>query len=220
MEISTRYQAFFMELRRKMKAVRYFEMIFCLIIFLLIAGVGFADLKMPSPHLFNLPIVYIEKSLWPLYLAFGFFIFIITLYEINFLLIFDIFTIPGIAVALLLSAFLKNTNFGMHLGGVFSASIPLFLFAVLYKSLTDEECIGGGVIKLAAMIGAFLGSTKVLIALLLSALIAVPCLYFQFRNNEKIIIEVGPLLSIFSLSTVLIPYEEYIKLIFSLFIKI
>lgn len=175
---------------------------------LLISGVVFANLNLPSPHLFSLPIIYLEKSFWPLYLAFAFFIFAITLYEIFFLRILNIFTFSGMAVALIFAIFLKEVSFLTHLLGLFAGSLPLIIIALVYFKMTGNDGIGMGVIKLAGMIGAFIGPYKVIIALILSFLIIMPYFYMQYKRDKVFTIEFGPVLSIASLTTVIIPYEK------------
>lgn len=203
---------------KQIKTLGYITITLSAITFLIIAGVTFVNFNLPSPNLFNLPIINIREEIWPMYLFLSFFLMIITWYEVNYLRILDIFTFPGILVALILSFYLKETSFLYHLIGMFAASFPLYLVALIFTLKTKREGIGGGVIKLAAMIGAFIGVIKVTIALSFSILIVILYLFYNkniYKNdNNKITIEVGPLLSIFSLTTIFIPYEEFIKALF------
>jgi leader peptidase (prepilin peptidase)/N-methyltransferase len=190
-----------------MKTIRYIEITLSFLIFLLVAGIVFSDTYFQVPIAFSLPMVEIKKQLWPIYLTFCFLLIAITLYEVNFLRILDIFTLPGIISALVLSYYFDNPNFFNHFLGIFAGGAPLYLAAVIYFKITNKEGIGGGVIKLAAMIGAFIGVFNVIVSLILATAITLPCLYIGYRINGKNTVEVGPLLSIASLTTIILPYE-------------
>lgn len=194
-----------------MKTIRYIQVSLSFLTFLLIAGVSFANMKVPTPHFFNLPIIDIQKEIWPLYMAFCFFLIVITLYEINYLLILDVFTLPGILMALMLSTYLDDVSFIDHLIGVFSISIPLIVFANIYEKFTKKECIGGGFIKLSAMIGAFIGSINSIIALSISIIIVLPYLLIKNYKRQLVVAEAGPVLSISALTTLIIPYKVYLE---------
>lgn len=71
-------------------------------------------------------------------------------------------------------------------------------------------------IKLSAMIGAFIGVFNTIISLLLAALIAIPYFYFVYRFKGQKVVEVGPLLSIFSLTTIIFPYDKFVEYVINL----
>ena len=81
----------------------------------------------------------------------------------------DVISLPGIVVGLLLAVFgfgppILDAVLGVLLGGGL-----LYGVAVGYHLLTGREGMGGGDIKLLAMIGAFLGWSGVLVTLVLGS---------------------------------------------------
>ena len=83
----------------------------------------------------------------------------------------DVLSLPGIVVGLLLSAVgygppLLDSALGVLLGGGL-----LYGVAVGYQAWTGREGMGGGDIKLLAMIGAFLGWRAVLVTLVLGSFV-------------------------------------------------
>lgn len=82
----------------------------------------------------------------------------------------DVITLPGILVGLAASAFLPPGLFealiGMLIGGG-----SLWLIGEAYYRYSGEEGMGGGDVKMLAMIGAFLGWKLVLVTLVLSSVL-------------------------------------------------
>ena len=82
----------------------------------------------------------------------------------------DVITLPGILVGLAASAFLPPGVFealiGMLIGGG-----SLWLIGEAYYRYSGEEGMGGGDVKMLAMIGAFLGWKLVLVTLVLSSVL-------------------------------------------------
>ncbi len=97
----------------------------------------------------------------------------ITFIDLDHQIIPDIISIPGIFCGLGASFFIPTISwleslFGILIGGGF-----LFLVALGYKWLTGREGMGGGDIKLLAMVGAWLGWKAIPFILLSSSLIGV-----------------------------------------------
>lgn len=114
----------------------------------------------------------------------------------------DRLTLPGIAVGLLV-AFVAPPGdrlvapqaaiVGTLLGGGM-----LWLVAWAYHAITGREGMGGGDVKLLAMIGAFLGWQGVLLTLLLASFIGSAigiALMIQKRADSKLAIPFGPFLA-------------------------
>jgi leader peptidase (prepilin peptidase)/N-methyltransferase len=89
--------------------------------------------------------------------------------DLDHLIIPDVISLPGIIIGLLAAATvlpigLVNAIIGVLLGGGI-----LWMLAILSPYLFGKEGLGGGDIKLLAMIGAFLGWQPVLLTLMLAS---------------------------------------------------
>lgn len=83
----------------------------------------------------------------------------------------DVISLPGIGVGLLASLVIPQITFVNSLVGALLGGGSLFLVATVYQWLFKREGMGGGDVKLLAMIGAFLGWKSVILTILLSSLI-------------------------------------------------
>lgn len=111
----------------------------------------------------------------------------------------DVISIPGIAVGLLGSLILPQITFFHSLVGTLLGGGSLFFVATMYQWLFKREGMGGGDVKLLAMIGAFLGWRAVILTILLSSLIgsAVGILIILLKGKDfKYAIPFGPFLSL------------------------
>jgi leader peptidase (prepilin peptidase)/N-methyltransferase len=114
----------------------------------------------------------------------------------------DLISLPGILLGLVFSFLIPgfhwlNSLIGVLLGGVF-----FYLMAWVGQALFKRESLGGGDIKLAAMLGAFLGWQKLLVVFFLSSLLGALVgliLIFAIKDfREKRIIPFGPFLALAS----------------------
>ena len=120
--------------------------------------------------------------------------------DIDHLIIPDCISLPGIIIGFLASCFIlqdmdwKKSLLGFFVGGGF-----FFLIAFLYSKLKKIEGLGGGDIKLLAMLGAFLGIKGVLFVIFIaSAIGTVVGLIVMLSSKEKSLqfkIPFGPFLS-------------------------
>jgi leader peptidase (prepilin peptidase)/N-methyltransferase len=83
----------------------------------------------------------------------------------------DAITLPGIIVGLLSGALVLPVGFTNSLAGVVVGGGILWFLAWLSPILFGKEGMGGGDIKLMAMVGAFLGWKPVLLAIMVASLI-------------------------------------------------
>ena len=127
-------------------------------------------------------------------LSFDFFIFavftcvltIVTFIDFEHYLIPDVLVLPGIVLGLAVSirnSLLANSNalffnfsyplsaFMNSLTGACLGFLSLFIVAVLGEMLFKKEAMGGGDLKLLAMMGAFLGWKNVLFTIFISSLV-------------------------------------------------
>jgi leader peptidase (prepilin peptidase)/N-methyltransferase len=124
---------------------------------------------------------------------------VITFIDFDHQIIPDVISLPGIPVFFLLAVFVMGLGFldsllGLIIGGGF-----LYLIAVGYELLTKREGMGGGDIKLLAMIGAFLGWKSlffvVFMSSILGALVGVVLILIKGKDM-KYAVPFGPFLSI------------------------
>ena len=110
----------------------------------------------------------------------------------------DVISLPGLGVGLLASLVIPQINFLDSLIGALLGGGSLFIVATLYQWLFKREGMGGGDVKLLAMIGAFLGWKAVILTILLSSLIGsiTGILIMVLRGKDfKYAIPFGPFLS-------------------------
>ena len=105
------------------------------------------------------------------YFAFVSSLIVITVIDLYHQIIPDVISLPGIGVGLLASIINPQITFFDSLIGILIGGGSLFLVATLYQWLFKRDGMGGGDIKLLAMIGAFLGWKAVILTILLSSLI-------------------------------------------------
>jgi leader peptidase (prepilin peptidase)/N-methyltransferase len=100
------------------------------------------------------------------YLIFISMLIAITFIDFEHYLIFDVISVPGIILGLIFNIFEKNIV--TSLIGAFLGGIIIYLIITIGGWIMKKEVMGEGDIKLAAMIGAFLGWQNLLAALFLS----------------------------------------------------
>jgi leader peptidase (prepilin peptidase)/N-methyltransferase len=95
---------------------------------------------------------------------------VIVFIDLDHMIIPDVITLPGIVLGLLLTPLLPHTL----LSGVVGAAVGglyFYLAAVISHLVLKKEGMGGGDIKMAAMMGAFLGWQLLLVAIFLALLL-------------------------------------------------
>lgn len=124
---------------------------------------------------------------------------VITVIDLYHQIIPDVISLPGIGVGLLGSFVLPQLTFLNSLIGVLLGGGSLFLVATFYHWLFKREGMGGGDVKLLAMIGAFLGWKAVILTILLSSLIGsiMGIIVMMVKGKDlKYAIPFGPFLSL------------------------
>jgi len=105
------------------------------------------------------------------YFSFVAALIVITVIDLYHQIIPDVISLPGIVIGLLGSLVIPQITLWSSLIGVLSGGGSLFLVATVYQWLFKREGMGGGDVKLLAMIGAFLGWKAVILTILLSSFI-------------------------------------------------
>lgn len=123
---------------------------------------------------------------------------VITFIDIEHQIIPDEISLPGIAVGFILSFVLQGHTWLNSLLGILLGGGSLLLVAYLYQKLTGKDGMGGGDIKLLAMMGAFLGWKAVPFIIftssLVGSLIGVSIMLLQ-KKDSKFAIPFGPYLA-------------------------
>ena len=133
------------------------------------------------------------------YFAFIAALIVITVIDLYHQIIPDVISLPGIGVGLLASLLVPEITFWNSLIGILLGGGSLFLVATLYQWLFKREGMGGGDVKLLAMIGAFLGWKAVILTILLSSLIgSITGIFIMVLKGKdsKYAIPFGPFLSL------------------------
>jgi leader peptidase (prepilin peptidase)/N-methyltransferase len=108
-----------------------------------------------------------------LYLIFCYDLIVISFIDLRHKVIPDVLSVGGIGAGLLASLFLVRISFFDSILGILFGGAFLYLIAFTYFKLKKIEGMGGGDIKLIAMIGAWLGYKSLPFVLLTGSLIGV-----------------------------------------------
>jgi leader peptidase (prepilin peptidase)/N-methyltransferase len=124
---------------------------------------------------------------------------VITVIDLYHQIIPDVISLPGIGVGLIASLILPQNTFLNSLIGVLLGGGSRVIVGTLYQWLFKREGMGGGDVKLLAMIGAFLGWKAVILTILLSSLIGsiTGIIIMVLKGKDfKYAIPFGPFLSL------------------------
>ena len=124
---------------------------------------------------------------------------VITFIDLDHQIIPDVISLPGIVVGFLCSFFIPWVGWLDSLLGILLGGGILMLIAYGYEFLAKREGMGGGDIKLLAMLGAFLGWKAifpiVFLASFAGTLIGVPLMLLQ-KKDGKLALPFGPFLAL------------------------
>ena len=116
----------------------------------------------------------------------------------------DLLTFPGMFAGLVLSTLIPSLQgrvfwyegFKDSLVGLLAGGLILLTIGLLGNAIYKKDTMGGGDIKLLAMLGAFLGVKKITLVFFLSPFFALPiALYVKFIQKEETI-PYGPYIAI------------------------
>lgn len=134
-----------------------------------------------------------------IYYAFVAALLVITFIDIDHQIIPDVITLPGIPIFFAASFALPEITVVESILGILIGGGSLFSIAWLYHLLTQKEGMGGGDIKLLAMMGAIIGWQGVLFAIFVASAVGTVSgmlLMLKNRKTMKLAIPFGPFLSI------------------------
>lgn len=123
---------------------------------------------------------------------------VITFIDLDHQIIPDLLTLPGIPIFFLLAVFVVGVPWMEAAIGLLIGGGVLFAIALGYEVITKREGMGGGDIKLLAMIGGFLGWKSLIFVLLFSSLLGAVigvALMLIKKEDMKYAVPFGPFLS-------------------------
>ena len=116
---------------------------------------------------------------------------IIAFIDLNEEIVPDVISLPGIVIGFILSFFVPYISFINSALGVFVGGGIILIIGMAGSVIFKKEAMGGGDVKLAAMIGAFLGWRYIVISLFLGffvgALAGIILILSKIKNREDAI---------------------------------
>ncbi len=124
---------------------------------------------------------------------------VVTFIDIDHRIIPDVISLPGIPIFFAASFALPAITYKDSLLGILTGGGSLFLVAWIYSLLTKKEGMGGGDIKLLAMMGAIVGWQGVLFTIFVASLVgtlAGLAVMLKSRQGTKLAVPFGPFLAL------------------------
>lgn len=124
---------------------------------------------------------------------------VITFIDIDHQIIPDVITLPGIPIFFIASFALPEINYLESILGILIGGGSLLLVAWTYNLITKKEGMGGGDIKLLAMLGAVIGWKGVLFTIFVASAVGTisgMLVMLKTRKSRKLAIPFGPFLAI------------------------
>ncbi|MBF0099946.1 MAG: prepilin peptidase [Desulfobacterales bacterium] len=134
-----------------------------------------------------------------IYFVFLCILLLVSMIDIDHRIIPDIISLPGIPLFFLLSLLIPNMLWYDSIYGILAGGGSLFAVAWIYFFLTGKEGMGGGDVKLLAMIGSLIGLKGVLFTIFISSAIgsvAGLVIMILTKKNLKLAIPFGPFLAL------------------------
>lgn len=124
---------------------------------------------------------------------------VVSFIDVEHKLILNVITVPGIVIGWSLIVFFRPISLSDSLTGLVIGAGSLWMVAVFGKLIFHKESMGAGDIKLAAMIGIFLGwkatTVSLFLAFLVAALFGTSCI-FSGKAKRDSAIPFGPFISV------------------------
>ncbi len=158
----------------------------------------------------ELPIVRMYAVLWPMYLVFFVFLVAITYYEFRQQVIPDAVTIPGIVIGMGFVAGFRHISLIDSVSGVAFGLGGLWALNAYWVRTKGRVGLGAGIMKMQAMLGAFLGLQNSISALCLASILGAIYLV-SFRRYASEPLEFGPWLAIAGLFCALVPVSAVLR---------
>ena len=131
---------------------------------------------------------------------------IISFIDLDVQIIPDEISLPGIVIGLALSFIVPYISYLNSLLGIIIGGGIIFLIALAGLAIFKKEAMGGGDVKLSAMIGAFIGWKYIMISLFIGffigAIAGILLILLKIRNRDDLV-PFGPFIVLGSLITIL-----------------
>jgi leader peptidase (prepilin peptidase)/N-methyltransferase len=131
---------------------------------------------------------------------------IIAFIDLNEQVIPDVISLPGVVAGLVVSFFVPYISSLSSLLGIIAGGGTILIIALIGTIIFKKEAMGGGDVKLTAMVGAFLGWKYVILALFLGfflgAVAGIFLILSKIKSREDMI-PFGPFIVLGSLITIL-----------------
>ena len=153
------------------------------------------------------------------YFAFVVVLTAVTFIDLDHRIIPNVITLPGIPIGFLAGLALPSLTVKDSILGLIVGAGSLYLTAVGYRLLTRREGMGGGDIKLMAMVGTLIGLKGVLFTIFIGSALGTAVgvmLMMHARKDMKMAIAFGPFLAIGAIAYVFLGGEVikwYLKLL-------
>ena len=177
---------------------------------LLLGKCGFCKARIswryPAVELFNA--LFYLYFYWQFGIGYQFFVFsllssallAIFFIDLDFQIIPDFITIPGMICGLAISWLPEGIGIWNSVIGLLVGGGSLYLMAIIGDFIFRKESMGGGDIKMTAMLGAFLGWQQILFVFICSSVIglvvSVAVMAFSRKLRETRLIPFGPFLAV------------------------
>ncbi|MCJ8501730.1 prepilin peptidase [Desulfatitalea alkaliphila] len=135
----------------------------------------------------------------PIYFALTAALIVITFIDLDHRIIPDVISLPGIPIGFACSFLLPHLHWRDSLIGIVVGGGSLLVVAWGYRLLTGKEGMGGGDIKMLAMLGAFIGWQGVFFTIMASSFIGTTvgiALMIRMGKDMKLAVPFGPFLAI------------------------
>jgi leader peptidase (prepilin peptidase)/N-methyltransferase len=131
---------------------------------------------------------------------------IIAFIDLNEQIVPDVISLPGIVIGFIISFFVPYISFINSALGVVAGGGIILIIGMAGSAIFKKEAMGGGDVKLAAMIGAFLGWRYIIISLFLGfflgALAGIILILSKIKSREDVV-PFGPFIVLGSFITLL-----------------
>ena len=131
---------------------------------------------------------------------------IISFIDLNEQIVPDVISLPGIVIGFIISFFIPYISFINSALGILAGGGIILIIGLAGSVIFKKEAMGGGDVKLAAMIGAFLGWRYIIISLFLGfflgAIVGIILILSKIKSREDVV-PFGPFIVLGSFITLL-----------------